>query len=821
MQLDLRRTSPRIARIALAASVAAAGTLPQLARADLLYWDINGTTANTGTTATGEWDGVALNWNDASTGTGGTPRAITTASDDLFFSSGDGLTGASTITVTGTQLGNSLTIEEGSYTFNGGTISLTGGITVASTASTTATVINGAVTVAAAQNWNVATGRQLTLNGVVAIDNRITLNGGNIVRFNSMAANTGAGGVTLNSGTMIVNNVAGIGTGSLIINGGSINTANSTLANNNVQTWNGNWQFIGTGALNMGTGAISLANNIQLTVTANTLTLGGAIDGANSLTKVGAGVLVLSGASTFTGGLAIRQGDVIANISNTTTVSGAAGPSTSAITLGGGTDLSARLLANTFTVSNPINLAASGTGTRTISNNANAAAVFSGAIALGGNDLIVSSGGTGSTTISGGVSGTGNLLITGSSTSTRTLSTTSLNHVGAITHSPTGTGATTISAAIGSNVTEVVQSSSTSTLILTNLTNSIAALTIKSGILEGQRAAAGTPLGTNAITLGDSSGSANASLQFQGTAATFANPVVLGASTGLLSIRTRNGSTAVTFTGGVTGANNVRFDNGINNNSQPFNITTNAINNAGTVTHATSGSGVGGVAISAVIGTNVTGVIQDSNARLVLTGANTYTGPTTVNLGLLLANTASPNSATGTGAVTVNAAGTLGGTGRIGGAVNITADGTLSPGAPLAVGTLTIGAAGTALSFADGGVLKFETSGSSGDLINLTGTASTVAFGSSWDLDITALTGDPTGGTFTLIDYTSTTDPALPSTINFVGAYTGIVSIDTVNHAIIISNVTLVPEPAGLAVAGLAAMGLLTRRRRRGRTSAV
>ena len=78
-------------------------------------------------------------------------------------------------------------------------------------------------------------------------------------------------------------------------------------------------------------------------------------------------------------------------------------------------------------------------------------------------------------------------------------------------------------------------------------------------------------------------------------------------------------------------------------------------------------------------------VVQNGTGTLILGGNNPYSGPTTVNNGLLLAN-----GSIGTNAVTVSG-GALGGTGLIRGPVTILSGGTLSPGALLGVtSTLTI-----------------------------------------------------------------------------------------------------------------------------------
>jgi autotransporter-associated beta strand protein len=106
-------------------------------------------------------------------------------------------------------------------------------------------------------------------------------------------------------------------------------------------------------------------------------------------------------------------------------------------------------------------------------------------------------------------------------------------------------------------------------------------------------------------------------------------------------------------------------------------LTMGSLNGSGIISMGSKTLTIGATNLDSTFG----GVIQDgptgSNARLVkegtgtltLTGPNTYTGGTTINAGILLANS-STGSTTGPGAVQVNA-GTLGGSGIITGPVTV------------------------------------------------------------------------------------------------------------------------------------------------------
>jgi autotransporter-associated beta strand protein len=105
-----------------------------------------------------------------------------------------------------------------------------------------------------------------------------------------------------------------------------------------------------------------------------------------------------------------------------------------------------------------------------------------------------------------------------------------------------------------------------------------------------------------------------------------------------------------------------------------------------TLASDTSIGGAGNITIASPIGGSG-GLTKVGANTLMLTGANTYTGATSVSGGALLVN--APGSLAAASAVTVNTGATLGGDGTIGGSVSVNAGATLSPGA--SVGTLTIG----------------------------------------------------------------------------------------------------------------------------------
>lgn len=125
------------------------------------------------------------------------------------------------------------------------------------------------------------------------------------------------GGVTLNSGRLVLRGSANAaGTGTITINGGSLSIDNTITINNNAQIWGGDFTVQTYGGLQrIGNGAVTLTGDRSVSVdSSQNFVVGGVIgDGNNGydLTKNGAGTMTLGGINTYTGNTVVNVGTLV------------------------------------------------------------------------------------------------------------------------------------------------------------------------------------------------------------------------------------------------------------------------------------------------------------------------------------------------------------------------------------------------------------------------------------------------------------------------------------------------------------------------------
>jgi autotransporter-associated beta strand protein len=314
-----------------------------------------------------------------------------------------------------TQLGNQVNFNNGNAVVLDDTSS--GASPIAITLNST--VSPSAVTVNSTKDYAITGSGSITGAASISLLGAGTTTLGN--------ANTYSGGTTIGAGQLNINNggnasSSSIGTGTLTINAGTLDNTSGdelTLVPEIPQTWNGNFNYLGSASnLNLGTGSVTLTNNLALTVTNNTLTVGGVIDGAFALTKTGNGILSLPAANTFTGGFTLSAGGL--NVAD----SGSVGTGT--LRLGGGTidntsgsDLtlspSNTLVGSSFTFAGSNNLTLSGAVGLQTPNTPTAIVVTDNTLTLDGtltlSNSVLTKSGPGTLSFSGSSSNTGGLIV--------------------------------------------------------------------------------------------------------------------------------------------------------------------------------------------------------------------------------------------------------------------------------------------------------------------------------------------------------------------------------------------------------------------------
>ncbi|MGH3580015.1 MAG: beta strand repeat-containing protein, partial [Mycobacterium sp.] len=388
--------------------------------------------------------------------------------------------------------------------------------------------------------------------------------------------------------------------------------ANILATTGGTLTLNGNITYQATGNplgstiaanLNIGSSARTFTVN-DSTTAANDLTISGIISGTGgSITKSGTGTLVLSGASTYTGVTTLSSGTTIVAGDN---LSGVSGP------LGTGT----------ITFANGI-LAGDGT-TRTLANPVSE---------IG----------------SSGIGGAGGLVFTGAFT-----------HAVSNTLSITNTGATTFSGpfALSSNVA--------SNTVTVNATGGL--VTINGAVTNGtggSTASAFQKSGTGILELGGVNTYGGSTTVFDGTLRLGAGgtlPVTnllvttnISGGTATLNLNGRDVSTNGLFVGGTGAASSTSTANIVGgggtitltgnaiyqNTGNPLGSTISANINLGsnatrTFTVNDSTATDAELTVSGnIVETTSSGISKNGAGTLILSGTNTYTGPTTVSQGIL------------------------------------------------------------------------------------------------------------------------------------------------------------------------------------------
>jgi len=562
-----------------------------------------------------------------------------------------------------------LTLSNLANTFSGG-MAIKAGTVLFNSSATAGTRTNGGtgtITIGDSANTGAAAKLELNLGAGITYGNAIAIAGNGLNTINlanyfsnftnnvSLAGNLVASTTNINNSNLrFTGAVSGAGNLTTKVGGNNTGSTVEFAAVNMVGTVTNSGTGVGSALFNGAIGS-NVTGVIQ--------------DSATS-------TMVLNNASNTFSGLQILNGKVILKYT------GSQGSTASTITLGnsGNTGAAATLEFNGAGIfsgafSNALSVVGNGVNTLTVTGYA---PTYSGAIRLNNSNLnVVSNNPNNSTiTVSGGVTGVGNLnlqVIGINGASSVLLNTTAINNTGTITNSGTGVGQAIINAAIGSNVTGVVQTSATSVLNLRGTNSFTGGITIKAGQVNVRGKALGDTNATNVgtITLGDvanTGASARLNVEENGIGSTGAgsnainvvgtgtrtisvsswNPILSGAvtlnSTDLNIVSTNNAGSNITFTGGVTGVGNLILQsNGTTNNPGQVQLTTTTINNTGTITNSGTGARTSGTGtnlntlISASIGSNVTGVVQNSlNSSLILSGDNSsYFGNTVVSLGTL------------------------------------------------------------------------------------------------------------------------------------------------------------------------------------------
>ena len=177
---------------------------------------------------------------------------------------------------------------------------------------------------------------------------------------------------------------------------------------------------------------------------------------------------------------------------------------------------------------------------------------------------------------------------------------------------------------------------------------------------------------------------------------TISSPISLTASQSWIN----NATTAMTVSGAISGTGDLTLQNTVVGTTGTFAISTGGINHTGSITN--SGSGGATTTISAVVGSAVTGITENSaTSQLILSAVNSsYAGTTTLTAGTITASGVANNTFTalGTGGIALN-----------GGTLNLRSNGNANGGANIITGNgatgnnVTMGSTGATINVNNNG----------------------------------------------------------------------------------------------------------------------
>ena len=652
------------------------------------YWDINSTTAGAGgATPSGNISGTTF-WNPASDGTG-TTAVWSGTTDTAVFSAGTDATGSYTVTINSGITAAGIIVEDGTVNLAG-----TGAITIGTNPITVAS--GKTLSIDNVARLSASAGSSMTLNGGT-FRNTATTSGGTFVSSNiGIVLGSGGGTVSANGGSNIVSIYTGLisGTGPLTIAGsGKFRLTTTTATYSGATIISGNLQISTTAnvlpsltpvTINSG-GSIDLQNALAVgslagsgTVTtagigAYTLTVGAddssttysgivaAGSGDITLTKTGAGTMIISSNDwTNTGnvnvnGGTIKFGNSAAGFSNSSTV-----------TVASGATLDMNSINDTFGMLSGAGSVTNNSGTTGLTIVGTNSTTFSGSI-TGTSSLTKSSASTGTTTLSGNNTlddlniNAGIFTVTGSNTingsvniaGAGTLSASS-GRINFNNSSSAGSAQVNVSGP-GAEISSNVGSGTITTANQFNLNTAPTGLTDNNRV-QIQVASGGTWTLTGSLTgvgglIRDDNGSGtlniNGNNSFSGgfyitsRAVRLGNQNALGTGTftiGDPSTAPAN-SIAIRSTANLTGSSAISNAVTVNRDftiegSSGFELSGGmALSGARTIT--VTNSGVSGTILSGIISGSGASLTKAGGETLRLSGANSYTGATTISAGTL------------------------------------------------------------------------------------------------------------------------------------------------------------------------------------------